>query len=272
MEKAKVHKLEVTGKSCINVALLFVSPENVGECIRLTEEFRKLPQDHVAKEDKLEVKKMILYAMREAIEYLATISQNEDSYRRPMPQATPPTSSVIVGQSEDMAPGGRKISSAIENELGRTPQADCGSPVSSSLLPAKKAMAQATLLSSSDIVGQSEDMAPAGRKISSAIENKLVRTPQADHRSPVSSPLLSVKKAMPLASPPRSLDFVGHAEDMPPCRRKISSAIENELAMPQANQPTSSDIMGQPENIAPARRKISSAMENELVRTAQDDC
>ncbi|XP_049373848.1 lysine-specific demethylase JMJ25-like [Solanum verrucosum] len=47
-------------KSCINVALCFVSPENVGECIRLTEEFRKLPQDHVAKEDKLEITAKIL--------------------------------------------------------------------------------------------------------------------------------------------------------------------------------------------------------------------
>ncbi|MQL90778.1 hypothetical protein Taro_023369 [Colocasia esculenta] len=42
-------------KSCIKVALDFVSPENVGECIRLTEEFRRLPQDHDAKEDKLGV-------------------------------------------------------------------------------------------------------------------------------------------------------------------------------------------------------------------------
>ncbi|KAH8507859.1 hypothetical protein H0E87_010131 [Populus deltoides] len=42
-------------KSCIKVALDFVSPENVGECIRLTEEFRLLPPNHQAKEDKLEV-------------------------------------------------------------------------------------------------------------------------------------------------------------------------------------------------------------------------
>jgi lysine-specific demethylase 3 len=42
-------------QSCIKVALDFVSPENVGECIRLTEEFRTLPQSHRAKEDKLEV-------------------------------------------------------------------------------------------------------------------------------------------------------------------------------------------------------------------------
>ena len=33
----------------------FVSPENVGECIHLTEEFRRLPSNHWAKEDKLEV-------------------------------------------------------------------------------------------------------------------------------------------------------------------------------------------------------------------------
>ncbi|CAI9108893.1 OLC1v1008595C1 [Oldenlandia corymbosa var. corymbosa] len=54
-------------KSCIKVALDFVSPENVGECIRMTEEFRVLPQNHRAKEDKLEVKKMTVYAMQNAV-------------------------------------------------------------------------------------------------------------------------------------------------------------------------------------------------------------
>ncbi|KAJ7951310.1 lysine-specific demethylase JMJ25 [Quillaja saponaria] len=54
-------------KSCIKVALDFVSPENVGECIRLTEEFRLLPKTHRAKEDKLEVKKMTLYAVSSAL-------------------------------------------------------------------------------------------------------------------------------------------------------------------------------------------------------------
>lgn len=42
-------------QSCIKVALDFVSPENVGQCVELTEEFRLLPTDHRAKEDKLEV-------------------------------------------------------------------------------------------------------------------------------------------------------------------------------------------------------------------------
>ncbi|CAI9285198.1 unnamed protein product [Lactuca saligna] len=54
-------------KSCIKVALEFVSPENIGECIRLTEDFRLLPQNHMAKEDKLEVKKMALYAVETAV-------------------------------------------------------------------------------------------------------------------------------------------------------------------------------------------------------------
>ncbi|XP_010688671.2 lysine-specific demethylase JMJ26 [Beta vulgaris subsp. vulgaris] len=54
-------------KSCIKVALDFVSPENVGECIRLAGEFRILPQNHKAKEDKLEVKKMTLHGVNQAI-------------------------------------------------------------------------------------------------------------------------------------------------------------------------------------------------------------
>jgi len=47
--------LEFLLQSCIKVALDFVSPENVSECVDLTEEFRLLPTDHRAKEDKLEV-------------------------------------------------------------------------------------------------------------------------------------------------------------------------------------------------------------------------
>lgn len=42
-------------QSCIKVALDFVSPENVQECVHLTGEFRLLPMDHRAREDKLEV-------------------------------------------------------------------------------------------------------------------------------------------------------------------------------------------------------------------------
>ncbi|KAH6812629.1 hypothetical protein C2S51_021647 [Perilla frutescens var. frutescens] len=62
-------------KSCTKVALDFVSPENVEECLRLTEEFRVLPQNHRAKEDKLEVKKMILHAVGEAVKDLEDLSR-----------------------------------------------------------------------------------------------------------------------------------------------------------------------------------------------------
>ncbi|KAK7258496.1 hypothetical protein RIF29_24075 [Crotalaria pallida] len=67
-------------QSCIKVALDFVSPENVGECLQLTEEFRVLPKHHRAKEDKLEVKKMTLYAVSNAIrEINELMTANETS-------------------------------------------------------------------------------------------------------------------------------------------------------------------------------------------------
>ncbi|KAI3943341.1 hypothetical protein MKW92_038911 [Papaver armeniacum] len=66
-------------KSCIKVAVDFVSPENVPECMRLAEEFRLLPQNHGAKEDKLEVKKMILYAVRHAVDTVNDPYREEES-------------------------------------------------------------------------------------------------------------------------------------------------------------------------------------------------
>lgn len=49
------------GQSCTKVAVDFVSPENIHECLRLTEEFRQLPKNHKAREDKLEVSIFSLY-------------------------------------------------------------------------------------------------------------------------------------------------------------------------------------------------------------------
>ncbi|KAF1002620.1 hypothetical protein AG4045_008777 [Apium graveolens] len=54
-------------KSCIKVSMGFVSPENVSESIRLAEEIRVLPQNHSAKVDNLEIKKLILYAIAQAV-------------------------------------------------------------------------------------------------------------------------------------------------------------------------------------------------------------
>ncbi|KAK9706378.1 hypothetical protein RND81_07G120300 [Saponaria officinalis] len=58
-------------KSCTKVAVDFVSPENIKECLRLTEEFRRLPMVHKAREDKLE--KMILHGVSNAIKRLGEL-------------------------------------------------------------------------------------------------------------------------------------------------------------------------------------------------------
>ncbi|XP_048229587.1 uncharacterized protein LOC8277981 [Ricinus communis] len=60
-------------KSCTKVAVDFVSPENIHECLLLTEEFRQLPKNHRAREDKLEIKKMIVYAVEQAIKDLQKV-------------------------------------------------------------------------------------------------------------------------------------------------------------------------------------------------------
>ncbi|KAJ4905535.1 Transcription factor jumonji (jmjC) domain-containing protein [Raphanus sativus] len=54
-------------QSCIKVALDFVAPESVEECLRLTQGIRRLPKDHKSNEDRLEVKKVVLHAASSAI-------------------------------------------------------------------------------------------------------------------------------------------------------------------------------------------------------------
>ncbi|KAL5842450.1 hypothetical protein ACOSQ3_013053 [Xanthoceras sorbifolium] len=61
-------------KSCTKVAVDFVSPENIQECLRLTKEFRLLPKNHRAREDKLEIKKMILYAVEQTVKDLKELA------------------------------------------------------------------------------------------------------------------------------------------------------------------------------------------------------
>ncbi|KAF5772248.1 putative transcription factor C2H2 family [Helianthus annuus] len=91
-------------QSCIKVALDFVSPDNVGECIRLTEEFRLLPKTHRSKEDKLEVKKMGLYAASVAIDEATKLIQKHNSQSQPDLPATEQVdekSEVVVEPSEE---------------------------------------------------------------------------------------------------------------------------------------------------------------------------
>ncbi|KAE8664499.1 Lysine-specific demethylase 3B, putative isoform 3 [Hibiscus syriacus] len=54
-------------KSCVNVVLEFISPENMTKCIQLIDELRLLPDNHRAKAKKFEVEKMALYRISAAI-------------------------------------------------------------------------------------------------------------------------------------------------------------------------------------------------------------
>ncbi|XP_043717895.1 lysine-specific demethylase JMJ25-like [Telopea speciosissima] len=91
-------------KSCIKVALDFVSPENVHECVRLTEEFRLLPQSHRAKEDKLEVKKMTLHAISQVVKHLDKHSGCEtDEGENPLLETKQLLSQEPSRPSEDFA-------------------------------------------------------------------------------------------------------------------------------------------------------------------------
>ncbi|XP_022716006.1 lysine-specific demethylase JMJ25 isoform X2 [Durio zibethinus] len=66
-------------KSCVNVVLDFVSPENVTKCIQLIDELRLLPEDHKAKAKKFEVEKMALYRIRAAIREIRELTCAESS-------------------------------------------------------------------------------------------------------------------------------------------------------------------------------------------------
>ncbi|PAN03574.1 hypothetical protein PAHAL_1G006000 [Panicum hallii] len=87
-------------KSCIKVALDFVSPENVRECIRLTEEFRLLPKGHRVNEDKLEVKKIALHAVNQAIKDMTEKDCEESIKNEAEGELSTPSSSEASEREE----------------------------------------------------------------------------------------------------------------------------------------------------------------------------
>ncbi|CRK91833.1 CLUMA_CG005455, isoform A [Clunio marinus] len=52
---------------CIKVALDFVAPENISECLNLTEEFRILSTRHQNREDKLQIKNILYHTIKNLI-------------------------------------------------------------------------------------------------------------------------------------------------------------------------------------------------------------
>ncbi|ONK60423.1 uncharacterized protein A4U43_C08F18310 [Asparagus officinalis] len=100
-------------KSCIKVALDFVSPENVRECVRLTEEFRVLPPEHLAKEDKLEVKKMALHTLIHVVNDVHNYQLEKESKAEVEKETEP--GSVESQSASQSAP--QESSSRTDNEL-----------------------------------------------------------------------------------------------------------------------------------------------------------
>ncbi|KAL3851261.1 hypothetical protein ACJIZ3_013143 [Penstemon smallii] len=64
-------------KSCVNVVLDFISPENATQCIQLRDEIRSLPLRHKAKTKLLEVEKMTLHGISAAIEDICRLKHVE---------------------------------------------------------------------------------------------------------------------------------------------------------------------------------------------------
>ncbi|KAG8185327.1 hypothetical protein JTE90_008232 [Oedothorax gibbosus] len=56
--------------SCVKVAEDFVSPENIGHCFSLTQEFRNLSDTHTNHEDKLQIKNIIYHVVRDSLSYM----------------------------------------------------------------------------------------------------------------------------------------------------------------------------------------------------------
>ncbi|KAJ3686956.1 hypothetical protein LUZ61_016120 [Rhynchospora tenuis] len=99
-------------KSCIKVALDFVSPENFSQCVELSNEFRLLPEGHGAKEDKLEVKKMAIYALKKATDDIEGKTPEEQNKKE---AAEKSKDKELKGQRKK-AKRGRKRSAKTKDE------------------------------------------------------------------------------------------------------------------------------------------------------------
>ncbi|KAL0321190.1 UNVERIFIED_CONTAM: Lysine-specific demethylase [Sesamum radiatum] len=67
-------------KSCVNVILDFISPENATRCIQLKDEIRRLPMRHKAKGKVMEVEKMALHGISAAIQDICNLTPLEQNF------------------------------------------------------------------------------------------------------------------------------------------------------------------------------------------------
>ncbi|GAA0144351.1 histone modifying enzyme [Lithospermum erythrorhizon] len=119
-EEYGIEQWTFTQKSCISVCLDFFSPGSVNEAIRLTEEFRDLPKDHIAKEDRLEVKKLILHSLSSAIKDFEKSSKSDRDMHN---EDSSLIRSLSKGEGGSTSPSPRRMNSisVVSDEVSLAP-------------------------------------------------------------------------------------------------------------------------------------------------------
>ncbi|XP_077231075.1 uncharacterized protein LOC143864137 [Tasmannia lanceolata] len=176
-------------KSCIKVALDFVSPENVHECVRLTEEFRVLPQEHRAKEDKLEVKKMTIHAIKQAVNDLS--GKSDPSYD-PVEKKFNPKSKAVKKGKKQVKGKKKPVKKTLPQE---TAEAGLCSDGVEEKKPTEKTLQQETAeLCSDDGV---EEKIPTVKTLST----ETVELCSDEKQSPLPAPPSPISQPSPISSP-----------------------------------------------------------------------
>lgn len=106
-------------RSCIKVAVDFVSPENVGQYLALCAEYRRLPEGHRAREDKLGVKLMLLHAAKAALKALKEAEMADAGESEGVPAATE-MANVAGVHSSAVASSKEGLEAAVPRRAKRT--------------------------------------------------------------------------------------------------------------------------------------------------------
>ena len=91
-------------RSCVKVALDFVSPEHVDHCVRLCELQRQLPRWHHRRPDVLNVRTILLYAACACVSALDEHKRKEEAKREKLRRANAKMAAAAAGATSPRAP------------------------------------------------------------------------------------------------------------------------------------------------------------------------
>ena len=111
-------------RSCILVGLDFVAPENVGHCVRLTEELRQLPAAHPRRPDVLGVRSIMLHAAWACLATLDDAKRREEHQRRALAERNRRQAAKLAKRQASAEP---PAAAAAEAEPPSEPMVDAGS-------------------------------------------------------------------------------------------------------------------------------------------------